>query len=137
MGFDGTYLYDGENWAPHARDRQPDAAEPWLLVDIRDNVTTITYRPSGGGSGVAHLRTGDTQRADVSAEAAGLTDWWALRHPDDPAYAEKKAQIADYLSGPGANAPADETDYSEVYVELKTSRFLVALDLPVPDVLLH
>jgi hypothetical protein len=76
MAFSGTYLYDGTAWTPHERDRQPDVAEPWLLVGLNGNTTTLTYRPTGRGSGVTHLRAGDSQldEPNVSVEAAGLAD---------------------------------------------------------------
>lgn len=104
VGFFGTYLYEAaqQRWRPEMPaindirqpvrgDREPDAAEPWLLVDIHDSdFTVVTYRPVGQGTGVAYL---------------GFT--------------------------PRTYFDEDEDD-SEVFVELKTGQFLVALGLPLP-----
>jgi hypothetical protein len=103
MGFYGTYLFEGGAWRTNEvgpaidelgfairGDELPDAAEPWILVDIHDR------------SGTAYL---------------GLTP-------------------RTYLDDERASAPTDvaceDLDDADVFVEVKTGRFLAALDLPVP-----
>jgi len=163
MGFFGTYLYDGKegSWRPVAPaidelgrpvrgDQLPDAAEPWLLVDIHDSdVTTVTYRPAGRGTGVAYL--GITPRTyfeneqasaptDVTREAAGLADWWRQAHGVGEAASKgKEIELRSFLAPDldpddievDAQDDEDEDD-AEIFVEVKTSRFLAALDLPRP-----
>lgn len=154
MGFFGTYLFDGHRWAAHPPAEQPTNAEPWLLVDIHDSdIATLTYRPPGPGSGVAYL--GDTPRTyfenpdasaptDVAREAAGLGAWWAQQHggASDIERRAKEAELAAYLAedlDPADmdldDADDDDLDDAEIFVEVKTARFLAALDLPVPDAL--
>ncbi|RSM88717.1 hypothetical protein DMH04_08860 [Kibdelosporangium aridum] len=142
MGFSGAYLYDGTQWTRQQSGQLPDIAEPWLMVDVHDSAyTTITYRPTGSGSGVAYL--GRAPRgADQAAD--GLVEWWARTHeaagPSE--FDSKKEQIAAYLSTVDNSAtvkPGDggQPDPAETYAELKTARFLVALGLPVPDELVR
>jgi hypothetical protein len=150
MGFSGTYLYDGRRWMSQERGQRPEVAEPWLMVDVHDSdFTAITYCPAGPGNGVAYLGRaprgtlkGDKTwtAADIEREAGGLVSWWARIHGsvDETGLEAKKRQIAEYLSGDGGSAevkPGDggQRDAAELFAELKTSRFLVALDLPVPD----
>jgi hypothetical protein len=156
VGFFGTYLYDGSRWTLHQPDAPPTVAEPWLVVDIYDSdITTLVYRPAGPGSGLAYL--GDTPRTyfedpgasaptDVAREAAGLAFWWAqLRggasEAERPA---KEAELAAYLAEDRDPAEIDlddeednEIDDADIFVEVKTARFLAAIDLPLPDELAH
>lgn len=130
--------------------KQPTIPEPWLLVDIHDSdIATITYRPPGPGSGVAYL--GDTPRTyfenpdasaptDAAREAAGLGAWWAHQHgrTSGTEREAKEAELAAYLAEDLNPADIDhddddDPDDAEVFVEVKTARFLAALDLPVPD----
>jgi hypothetical protein len=152
VGFFGTYLYDGSRWTAHQPDQPPTVAEPWLVVDIYDSdITTLLYRPAGPGSGLAYL--GDTPRTyfedagasaptDVVREAAGLGFWWAqLRGgASDAERRTKEAELAAYLAEDRDPAEIDlddeeddELDDADVFVEVKTARFLAAIDLPLPD----
>ena len=151
VGFFGTYLYDGTGWIPHQPDELPTIAKPWLVVDIHDSdITTVTYRPAGPGSGVAYL--GHTPRTyfedadasaptDVAREATGLGSWWAeLRGgASDSERRAKEAELAAYLAEHAdstdidLDADADADEDAAISVEVKTARFLATLDLPVPD----
>lgn len=158
MGFFGTYLFDGQRWNAHRADEVPILAEPWLLVDIHDSdISTITYRPAGPGNGIAYL--GHTPRTyfenpdasaptDVEREAAGLSAWWA-QHRGGARESErgaKEAELSTYLADDLDPAELelndeddrdDNLDDADIFVEVKTARFLAALDLPVPDDLLR
>jgi hypothetical protein len=165
MGFFGTYLYDGtrRSWQPAlpainevgqtVRGEQlPDLAEPWLLVDIHDSdITTVTYRPTGRGTGTAYL--GITPRTyfnkeqasaptDVASEASGLADWW-LQVSDGGSEADREAkeiELRTYLAQDldpndvdlDDDEDPDDLDDGEIFVEVKTGRFLAALNLPLP-----
>jgi hypothetical protein len=152
MGFFGTYLFDGRSWSTHQPDSLPATSEPWLVVDIHDSdIATITYRPAGPGTGVAYL--GHTPRTyfedpqasaptDVAREAAGLATWWALSFPgaSDAERGSMEAVLAPYLAAdldPGDIDEDDEDDEdldeAEIFVEIKTSRFLATMGLPLPD----
>jgi hypothetical protein len=142
VGFSGTYVYSGGQWTTQERGQQPEPAEPWLMVDVVDSdFTTVTYRPAEPGTGVTYL--GHGPHTDVEREAEGLARWWARpREPSDDEFDAKRRQIAAYLAVDPRSAgpkPGDggETDPAEVSAELKTTRFLVALDLPVPDALIR
>jgi hypothetical protein len=152
VGFFGTYLFDGGRWTTHQPAEQPTIPEPWLLIDIHDSdFATLTYHPAGPGSGVAYL--GGTPRTyfenpdasaptDVVREAAGLSVWWAQQRggASDTERSAKETELTAYLAedlDPADINLDDEDDYdlddAEIFVEVKTARFLTALDLPVPD----
>jgi hypothetical protein len=151
MGFFGTYVYDRDGWKPHRPGQVPELPAPWLTVDIYDSdFATVGYSPAGRGSGVAYL--GFTPRdyfedpeaappTDVEREAAGLADWWAQCRggaTTDSDRAAKERELAGYLADDdGAVDLCDETigqfDDEDIFVEIKTARFLGALDLPAPD----
>ncbi|MEV4314825.1 hypothetical protein [Actinocrispum sp. NPDC049592] len=127
MAFSGTLLYENGTWTSVDRDTRPDSADPWLKVDVQDTAT-ITYGPAPDG--VVHL-------GDTAEEAAdGLVQWWARTRDSAEGIDDKRRKIAEYLAEPLDRAKAGE-DAGAAYIEIKTSRFLVALDLPVPDALLH
>jgi hypothetical protein len=148
MGFFGTYLFDGQRWMPHDTDKPPTIPEPWLLIDIHDSdITTITYQPTRSGSGVAYLgvtpRTyfedpGASASTDVAREAGGLAEWWSQyrRTADDARAWRESSRTRHYLA---ADIVPDDLDSEEddedledadVFVEVKTARFLAVLDLP-------
>lgn len=153
VGLFGRYVYDGTRWLPQEDERVLDLAEPWLSVDIHDSdITTVVYRPAGPGRGVAYL--GDTPRTyfenenasaptDVAREAAGLASWWAQRQHggSEAERGAKERELVAYLAEDtdpaGLTFDEDEDidglDDGEIFVEVKTARFLAALDLPVPD----
>ncbi|CAM3739030.1 hypothetical protein KIPE111705_22485 [Kibdelosporangium persicum] len=143
MGYSGTLLYDGRQWTRWRSGDTPDVAGPWLVVDVHDSeFTTLEYHPEGPGSGVAHL--GDTPAdvtVDVPREARGLAAWWAEVHgeTDDEAVRRTESVITDYLVDRQARRghDGDEVDEGEVYAEIRTTRLLVALGLPVPDELVR
>ncbi|SDN87123.1 hypothetical protein [Lentzea jiangxiensis] len=149
VGFFGTYAYEHGSWKTLSEGELPPLAEPFLWIDIHDSdITSVVYAPAGPGSGVAYL--GLTPRTyfenpsasdptDTLREAAGLAAWWEERNPggDVPA---KQAELLQYLAedeDPDAfewdeSEDVDEIDDGEVFVEVKTRRFLAALDLPLP-----
>lgn len=155
MGFFGTYAFDGTRWTAQQDQRLPQLAAGWLWIDIHDSdFTTVVYSPAGPGSGIAYL--GDTPRSyfeddqasdptDVTREAAGLAAWWARRQPNvsDAQRTAKQQELATYLAedidldayyaSGGVEEDSDERDDGEIFVEIKTVRFLTALDLPLPD----
>lgn len=152
MGAFAAFLYDGTQWLPYDDDI-PDAADPWLAVDIYDSdIATVRYAPAGPGTGIAYL--GDTPRnyfqddeesapIDIHREAAGLAAWWSLLHDigDAGAIQAKEAELGSYLATDTASTEAaldeqedePDTDEGELFVEIKTARFLTALDLPPLD----
>ena len=154
MGFFGTYLYDGEQWHDADPETRPAGDSAWLHVDIHDSdFTTVTYHPAPAGAGIAYLgvtprtyfeNTAASAPTDVVREAAGLTAWWAARHPDaghDDLIAKESALLT-YLAqdvdpedddlDDGDDADVDHLDDAEIFVEVKTARFLTTLDLPLP-----
>ncbi|MFD4642176.1 hypothetical protein ACFWN2_33055 [Lentzea sp. NPDC058436] len=149
VGFFGTYAYEHGSWKTLSEGELPPMAEPSLWIDIHDSdITSVVYAPAGPGSGVAYL--GLTPRTyfenpnasdptDTLREAAGLAAWWAGVHGggDVPA---KQAELLAYLAEDenpdefewDESENVDEIDDGEVFVEVKTRRFLAALGLPVP-----
>ncbi|SFB54724.1 hypothetical protein SAMN05216266_11870 [Amycolatopsis marina] len=156
MGFFGAYVFDKAGWRPHRPGQKPDVAGPWLTVDIYDSdFTTVTYSPTGPGSGVAYLgftprdyfeEEDASQPTDVAREAAGLAFWWTQVKGDtsESERAEKERLFATYLADDEEVDPAVLTDDAigqfeddEIFVEVRTARFLDALNLPVPEDLPH
>jgi hypothetical protein len=148
MGFFGTYLFDGTDWTQHDLRRTP--REPWLLIDIHDSdIATVVYRPAGPGSGIAYLgvtpRTyfedeGASEPTNVAQEADGLAAWWEAFHPDATALAraDKADELRAFLAEDGVSVgdddgTGDEVDDADLFVEVRTSRFINTLGLPVPD----
>ncbi|MDX3656847.1 hypothetical protein PV646_05960 [Streptomyces sp. ID05-26A] len=149
MGFFGTYAYEHGEWKTLSEGELPPLAEPSLWIDVHDSdITSVVYTPAGPGSGVAYL--GLTPRTyfenpnasdptDTLREAAGLAAWWGLLNPDGDVPA-KQAELLAFLAedeDPEAfewdeSEDVDEIDDGEVFVEVKTRRFLAALGLPVP-----
>jgi hypothetical protein len=153
VGFFGGYVYDGTRWLPLPEEGGHDLAEPWLSVDMHDSdISTVVYRPAEPGSGVAYL--GDTPRTyfedeaasaptDVAREAAGLAAWWSRRQhgASEAERGAKERELAAYLAEDidpdeldwdGEEENIDDLDDGEVFVEVKTARFLTALGLPLP-----
>ena len=154
MGFFGGYVFDGSTWRgfdPDS-DQWPDIAAPWLSVYVHDSdIATLQYKPGGPGSGIAYLgRTprvyfGDESAsapADVLREAEGLA-FWLARQQGRSDEAELRDLIASFLAGDfpeqqihgHATAGTDAGDLDDAYilVEIKVSRFLTAVRLPVPS----
>ncbi|MFI6097262.1 hypothetical protein ACIA8G_16985 [Lentzea sp. NPDC051213] len=149
VGFFGTYAYENGSWTTLSEGELPPLVEPWLWIDIHDSdITSVVYAPHGPGTGVAYL--GLTPRTyfenesasdptDVSVEAAGLAAWWASQRSASAAEcAAKQEELAGYLA---ADEEPDiewdesedvEIDDAEVFVEVKTARFLGVLGLPLP-----
>ncbi len=147
VGFFGTYAYENGQWKTLSEGELPPLSEPSLWIDIHDSdITSVVYTPAGPGSGVAYL--GLTPRTyfenpnasdptDVLREASGLAAWWALTRSGSGDVVAKQAELLAYLAedeDPEAFEleDVDEIDGGEVFVEVKTARFLAALDLPVP-----
>jgi hypothetical protein len=150
VGFFGSYLFDGQ-WKPV--EGAHGATEPWLTVEVHDSdITTVVYRPPGPGSGVAYL--GCTPRTyfedesasaptDVRREARGLAAWWAGLHGvvGEAEMAAKERELSAFLAEDvdPADVPddldedIDDLDDGEIFVEVKTVRFLSALGLSAPD----
>jgi hypothetical protein len=143
VGFFGTYLYSEGAWSTV----DPDAfrgAEPLLRVDIHDSdFTTVTYAPRGIGTGTAYL--GFTPRTyfdiedasaptDVDLEGRGLAAWWALHHPEATAEDQltKQREITAFLAADEELSDEELSDDADVFVEIKTARFLAAMGLPSP-----
>jgi hypothetical protein len=149
MGYFRTFVCDAEGWAPREAGTVPDAAGPWLTIDIHDSdFTVISYRPSGPGTGIAYLgctpRTyfeddSASEPTDVSREAAGLAAWWELMRGGASAAERNAARdqfaaflAADHLPGPDDDEAeeSDDLDDGEIFVEIKTARLVAALGLP-------
>jgi hypothetical protein len=142
MGFFGSYVYDGAGWTSVDPTATVDVPEPGLWVMVHDSdVTRLTYRPSGRGSGEAFV--GYTPRSyfedetasaptDVAREAAGLHDWATAVVGSSPG----EEAIAAFLAADEEEIDDfDESDDAEIFVEVKTARLLTALGLPLPDAL--
>ena len=147
MGFFGTFAYEHGQWTTLSEGELPPLTEPWLWIDIHDSdITSAVYAPVGAGSGVAYL--GLTPRTyfenpnasdptDVLREALGLAEWWALNNTGD--VLAKQAELVAYLAadeGPDfewdESEDVTEIEDADVFVEVKTARFLEALGLPLP-----
>jgi hypothetical protein len=149
----GGYTFDGRIWRgfdPDS-DQRPDIAAPWLSVYIHDSdIATVRYEPSGPGSGIAYL--GYTPRtyfadesasapADVRREAEGLALWLARQQGRDDE-AELREQITSFLAADIRDQQLDDDasigddagvlDDADIFVEVKVSRFLNAIGLPIP-----
>jgi hypothetical protein len=148
MGFFGAYVFTRGEW----RDWDPDAglpssvASPWLSVEVHDSdFTTIRFTPSHGASGVAYL--GITPRiyfedetasapTDASAESAALMQWAREVVNDQVEGADRVAGIRELLAtdeDPAEAAAEGDVEDSEIFVELKTAKFLRLVWLPLPD----
>ncbi|MFD5829019.1 hypothetical protein [Lentzea sp. NPDC060358] len=154
MGFFGTYAFEHGEWKTLSEGELPPLSEPSLWIDIHDSdITSVVYTPPGPGSGVAYL--GLTPRTyfenpnasdptDVLREASGLAAWWALVHSGSDVVA-KQAELLGFLAEDenpdefewDESEDVEEIDDAEVFVEVKTARFLAALDLPLPPELTH
>jgi hypothetical protein len=152
-GFFGGYVFDGSTWRGFDPDsgQWPDIAAPWLSVYVHDSgIATVRYEPGGPGSGIAYLgRTPRVYFGDESAsapagvlrEAEGLA-FWLARQQGRSDEAELRDLIASFLAGDipeqqihdHASAGTDPGDLDDpgVFVEIKVSRFLAAVGLPVP-----
>jgi hypothetical protein len=143
VGFFGGYIFDGSTWHgfdPDS-DQRPDLAAPWLSVYIHDSdIASVRYEPAGPGSGTAYL--GYTPRtyfddesasapADVLREAEGLAVWLA-RQQGRSDEAELRELIASFLASDSREQQDDDLDDASIFVEVKVSRFLNAVGLPVP-----
>jgi hypothetical protein len=145
MGFFGTYAFEHGRWKTLSEGELPPLEEPFLWIDIHDSdITSVVYAPAGPGTGVAYL--GLTPRTyfenpnasdptDVLREAAGLAAWWALHNSGD--VTAKQADLLGYLAedeepGDFSVEEGEDVEDADVFVEIKTARFLAALGLPVP-----
>jgi hypothetical protein len=144
MGYSGTFRFDGSQWTEWDAAGAPGGDAPWLVIDVHDSAfATITYHPQGTGSGVAQLgRPPADVTTDVPREAKGLTDWLTTLRGDPGEHERRELErvITAYLADrePAEQAGSgDQTDEGEVYAEVKASRLLVALGLPVPDQLVR
>ena len=138
MGFFGSYVYADHAWSevdPDAEAGVP--SEPYMVVMIHDSdIAMIRYAPAGVGTGEAFL--GHTPRAyfgdpaaptaaDTGIEAAGLAAWAELVGTS-PAPDEIERFLASDDKQPDDRQ--DDVPDEDVFVELKTARFLQTLGLP-------
>lgn len=151
MGFFGTYAFEHGQWTTLPESRLPELAEPWLWIDIHDSdITSVVYAPLGPGTGVAYL--GLTPRTyfenddasdptDIAREASGLAEWWGSQRDASAAErAAKQEELVAYLAEDenpddfewDEEEDVDDLDPAEVFVEVKTARFIEALGLPLP-----
>ena len=156
MGFFGTYRFHDRQWQEIDPDRGFQLAGPWLVVSIHDSdFTSVVYHPKGSGTGLAYL--GFTPRSyfedeqasdptEVDSEATGLAQWWAdLRGGATSLQMDAKAEeLIGFLAEDLASAELEEEwdedgdeelDDEDVFVEVKTVRFLAALELDPPAAL--
>jgi hypothetical protein len=147
VGFFGGYVFDGSTWHSFDpdSDQRPGIAAPWLSVYIHDSdIATVRYEPAGPGSGTAYL--GHTPRtyfddesasapADVLRETEGLALWLARQQARSDV-AELRELIASFLAGDSREQQLDDDagdlDDADIFVEVKVSKFLTAVGLPVP-----
>lgn len=144
MGFFGAYAFDGSTWHSFDpdSDQVPDFAGRWLSVHIHDSdFAIVRYQPAGPGSGTAYL--GCTPRmyfedesasapTDVLHEAEGLASRLAQQQGMSDT-TELRELVASFLADDAD--VADDTgdlDDEDIFVEVKVSKFLTAVSLPVP-----
>lgn len=145
LGYFGIFRFHDGEWVQHD-DRPDPTVEPWLLVDIYDSdLAMIDYAPKGRGSGEAFIGCPLTSinpgervltREDSTREAAGLADWWEHRQGSvsPERKAAKERELVDYFAEDAkGEADYEPADTGEVYVEVKTGRFIAALGLPEID----
>jgi hypothetical protein len=142
MGLFATWMYVDAAWAHMPPDADPDGSEPWLWVDIHDSdFVTIQYSPHGDATGVAFL--GFTPRTyfedetaseptDRQREALGLAQWWASTRSGPVDLEAKAAEIQAFLAEDLAPGLDEDLDEDDIFVELKTERFLSAISGPPP-----
>ena len=144
MGYFGSWLFRDGAWT-----QQPAPAEAtgrFLHLDVHDSdITTVRYSPAGSGTGVAYLGVtpriyfedpGASDPTDPDREALGLAEW-AEPTSGDPASALAPA-IRPFLAEDAEvewdeDEDIDDLDDAEIFVELKTLRFLEVLDVPEPE----
>ena len=138
VGFFGSYVYADHAWSevdPDAEAGVP--SEPYMVVMIHDSdIAVIRYTPAGVGTGEAFLGYaprayfGDPAApaaADTAIEAAGLAAWAELVGTS-PAPDEIERFLASDDKQPDDRQ--DDVPDEDVFVELKTARFLQTLGLP-------
>jgi hypothetical protein len=144
MGFFGTFLCEDGRWSESADGTTRTPHQPWMTVSIHDSdIATITYAPTGPGSGVAFL--GITPRiyfeddsasapTDPDREARGLAAWWAAVHrvSDGTAQVMKERELRAFLVSDVLPSGDEDADDEEIFVERRAARFIQALGLPAP-----
>jgi hypothetical protein len=147
VGFFGSYVFDSTTWHGFDpdRDETPDIVAPWLSVNIHDSdFAIVRYEPPGPGTGTAYL--GCTPRAyfedesasaptDVAREARGLA-LWLVRQQGRADEAELRELVASFLADDSPEDLDDDAgfeDDADIFVEVKVSRFLAAVAVPVPE----
>jgi hypothetical protein len=145
MGFFGTYQFDGTAWSEGDPDAGPTGPEPWLWLDIYDSdFVTIRYAPAGSGTGIAFLnqtpriyfqRDGASAPTDVDGESLGLAEWWTAHHRGASVDEQgvRRREIATLLASDVERSDEDFEDDADIFAEVKATRFLSAMDLPLPD----
>lgn len=145
VGFFGTYQFTDASWRAVDPEMEPVGTAPWLWLDIHDSdFATVRYAPTGSGTGVAYLNVtpriyfeddGASEPADPAREAAGLAEWWAGRRPrfTEEGQAAKSEAIVGLLASDDEPEEAEPPDDADIFAELKACRFLLAMDLPLPD----
>ena len=143
VGFFGAYRFIGSAWST-ADAAATEEVGPFLSVDIHDSdFTTVTYAPAGPGIGIAYLgftprvyfETDDASApTDIEREARGLAAWWAALHSEatDADQQAKQVEIAAFLAADEEASDEEPFDEADVFVEIKTARFLSAMGLPLP-----
>jgi hypothetical protein len=143
MGFFGTFEFTKSGWSKPDPGTGPSSADFHLWLDIHDSdFATVAYAPAEPGTGVAFV--GYTPRVyfdiedaseptDPSREALGLATWTTTLDPNIDV-ASKRATIATFLaSDEPPTEDRDLDDDAEAFVEIKVSRLLVELGVPLPD----
>jgi hypothetical protein len=142
MGLFATWMYVDAAWSHVPPDADPAGSEPWLWLDIHDSdFVTIQYAPRGEATGIAFL--GFTPRTyfedetasdptDRQREALGLAQWWAATRSGRVDLEAKAAEIQVLLAEDLAPGLEEDLDEEDIFVELKTGRFLSAIGVPLP-----
>lgn len=140
VGFFGNYVYTQGQWTEVDVDSgPPEPTGVWMFVSIHDSdFATVRYLPSGDGRGEAFL--GFTPRiyfeepsasppTNAPLEAAGLVSWTRVAGTD----ASPRADVIEAFLATDEEEDFDERAElpdDEVFVELKTAKFIKALGLP-------
>jgi len=122
--------------------REPGGTSPRAPWPQNRDIATIRYEPAGPGSGIAYLGYAPgtyfadesaSEPADVLRDADGLALWVTRRQGrnDTP---ELRELIASFLAGGSREQQSgehgDDLDDTDIFVEVKVSRFLMAVGLP-------
>jgi hypothetical protein len=130
MGFFGTFVYRGGQWAENA---DLPSASPYLRLDIHDSdIAQVDFGPTEAGEGRFYLGfepavyfedPDASQPVDAAREARGFSTWAA----QVMGVTVESEQVLPLLADPDGAEPED------TFVEDTVVRLLRLLNIPVPQ----